>query len=507
MEGEEEKIQVSSDDFTRLNQRFIEFREKGYFIDCVIKCADKLIKCHRLILSSLSSYFKDKFSSFIGPTETTVVDIPSEFSQKIEEIIDFFYTKTISIDESSVICVLAFGIRFQTPILQQIAEEQLTFSHFAKKETVLNLSKQMNDFSIGSFPCHIIIQILIQYFDEFDMKTLIQSISATTLFSILNSPNFTTKRVKSDSPDELIDFRLSLIDNFHLITPIENEEDKENLSSLFDNFQSEDAYLYVVHHKLNWAPYKMTFPLYKKALALKRESAKHFRETLSNVDQTTSRWLSVHWLSTILNAKDSYNNESYDAIEFCRSFGGKIQNANPLSFGFLHSDCSTPLGLEDNSSFPKKYVSIYGPEGALMHNDQYFTSINAGAFLMISFGEKALFKIKRIEIESVPKGVGDKKMAKKPNKSIKIDRGKRLGYPESLKISLNTPNSLDLKQLSIDNITYNFDQNNDQAEYIVNENESDDFVANNLKITLSSKNKAGGIILRIGTVRVDGCFI
>ena len=299
-----------------------------------------------------------------------------------------------------------------------------------------------------------------------------------------------------------------LIDEFHLISPIDNEEDKESLAALFNNFQDENAYLYIVHHKLNWAPSKMTFPLYRKVLALKRESSRKFQENLSNVEQPTSRWISVHWLSTILYAKDSSDIEAYDAIDFCRSFGGKIHNANPLTFGFLHSECSTPLGLEDNSSIPKRYIAHYGPQGALMPNNQYFTSINVGAFLNISFGERAFFRIQKIEIESVPKADGDKKMAKRPNQSLKIDRTKRLGYPDSLKISLNSPNSTELKELHRDNIKYiyNEEQGIDKAEYIVGDDESDDFVANNLKVTLSSKNKAGGIILRLGRVEVDGFF-
>ena len=414
----------------------------------------------------------------------------------------------MNIDEDTVICVLAFGIRFQTPILQQKAEEKLGGDGIAQKYNVLYLSKQMIDFSIGHYQCNAINDILIKYFDEFNMNILLKSISARTLCSILGSSDFRKERINNDSLDEIIDFKLYLIDEFHLITPIDNEEDKESLAALFNNFQDENAYLYIVHHKLNWAPSKMTFPLYRKVLALKRESSRKFQQNLSNVEQPTSRWISVHWLSTILYAKDSSDIEAYDAIDFCRSFGGKIHNANPLTFGFLHSECSTPLGLEDNSSIPKRYIAHYGPQGALMPNNQYFTSINVGAFLNISFGERAFFRIQKIEIESVPKADGDKKMAKRPNQSLKIDRTKRLGYPDSLKISLNSPNSTELKEVHRDNIKYiyNEEQGIDKAEYIVGDDESDDFVANNLKVTLSSKNKAGGIILRLGRVEVDGFF-
>ena len=508
-----EKTQVSLTEFTRLNQKFNEFREKGYFIDCHVKCAEKFIKCHRLVLSSLSSYFKEKFTEHIPQNTVTDVDIPSEFSPIIDDLIDFFYTGKIQITESTVISILAFGIRYQIPILQQIAEEQLTVSGFANKETVLSLSRQMKAYSIGSFCCAKIVELFVAHFDEFNLKELIQSISAKILFSILSSKDFHSKHASTDDSHGMTDFTLSLIDSYHEVSPITDPEDRESMAKLFDDFKADDAYLYIIHHKCKWAPDKLTLNLYKKALSHRRQMWQKFNNEATKINQVTSRWYTAQWCTLINNANDPEVPEPVDAVAFCRSLGGKIQGANPLAYGFLEcTKLSDPFAPKEG--IQNQYVAQFGTQGAaLMDNDQYFVSINAGAFLSVSFGKLAKFQVDSIEIKSMPKKPGDMKMRKTPHSDMRLDRAKKLGYPDELKITINGPEicdeSLHLNEITRDNIKYQYneEQGIDGAFYHVQEDEKESFIANSLKITLSNRNKSGGNILRLGTIRVFGHFI
>lgn len=468
----------------KLSNKFKEFLEKGLFIDCILKCGNKSIKCHGIVLSRFSGYFKEKLVSDCTTEKVKSFEISDKLQENIDNIINFFYGDYLEITEDNIIPVLAFSIKYDIPVLKEAARDQL-IEAYAKKETVLNLSQQMVKYGIADYSENL-IPIFVENFDSFQLGEIIRSVSAKELGMIIGDKNFKTNKVPEEN---LTEFKLSILDKFYELTPFQDESVKEFLEGLFD-WHQDDSYLFVVKHKCKWARDETVLPLYKEAMKHRREAYKKFKEDAEGITSSkVSRWLPLQWCSQTLNAVSSF--DDFDAVEFCMSLGNIIKDVNPLALGVLNSTCSTPLGLKDNDTVIKMYNTEYGPQGAFMHNDQYFISLNAGANISVSFGERAKLRISKIIVESVPEKPGEVKLNKKPTKDFKLNKEMKLGFPTSLKLAAD-------KMILCDEVEFT-----DHAEY----SPRPDFIANEIKISMASKNKAGGNILRVGRVKIFGRFI
>jgi hypothetical protein len=461
--------------------KFREFREREQFVDCILKCGKKSVKCHRIVLSRFSNTFREIFTK-TPQKKTQEIDIPHEFEQNIEKIINFLYGTNLGLTEDNIVVVLAFALRYEINILETAARDLLA-STYAKKETVLNISRQMISLGIADHSEQL-IQYFVENFDYYNLNELIRSVSAKELGMILGDDNFKTNVVPLE---QLVDFKLSLLDKFYELSPIYDEKTKEFLEALFD-FEQEDSYLFVVKHKCKWARDKTVRPLYRKAIKLRKEAYNKFAEDAQNIEEgaAVSRWVPIQWCSEILNAVKSFG--EFETINFCMTLGGTIKEFNPLSLGVLSSKFSIPLGLRDVDTIEKMYNAVYGPQGAFMNNNQYFTSVNAGANISVSFGPKAVVKINKIVVGSIPKEAGKVKLNKKPE-SVTVNERMRLGYPSSLRLTSD-------RGVISEDVEYN--------ENAMLENLNCN--ANEVTVSMPRVNEAGGNILRVGCVRIYGRF-
>lgn len=510
----------------RLSNKFDEYRINNLFIDCEAKCGEKSFKCHRIVLSNFSLYFKDLFKETPANQKLTTLDIPAEFENEFEDLFLFFYQHEITISTENVIPILAFAVKYKVKHLDAMARDQ--FSRYVEKESnsVLDYSKKLLKFEVNDPESNqVVAPTIAKNYKSYNREILLSSITPICLAEILQSDALKDDKVYT------IDYKLSLIDDYHEKHPITDPEVRKTISLLFDfNPQTnETAYKYIINHRCLWAPDELTKELYKIAIRNRLNITNQYKEYQSTRNEDKSRWIDFQWCSKIYNSDISSKDEQIEAVLFARTLGGFIERVNPLDFGLLQCESDNPLGSFGESI----HKCPYKPSGIFMDDDSYYMA-QGYPKVTICLGNNCGFKISKIEIQPISENECENKVKKCPAKLSDKQTNKieiqplsenesenkaknqpakpsdmqsnliqiRAGIPEQLTVTLldkdgkEIGESQELKPETIS--TYKF---------VFNANYENPVEANKIRIAMSQKNKSGESILRLNLVSIYGQFI
>ncbi|EAY02966.1 BTB/POZ domain containing protein [Trichomonas vaginalis G3] len=486
-----------------IQNKLNEYRLNGYFIDYELKCGEKTFKCHKILLAKNSTLFKEIFSK----KSDEQVEIADCYESEFESIMESVYTNKLEFTQDNVVKILGFALAYGFKSITNTARTKMTEFLQKSKDKVLEYSEQMVEFNISDEESNRAIQkIICDNFDNYDIDSLLDKITSTCLYLLLSSDKL---KVRSD------DYRLALIDLFHERRPITDQKIRYDLANLFDFHPetNESAYKFIINHKCMWAPEELTIKLYRIAIKNRLQIARQYSEATNTFADTKSRWIDFQWCSQIHNSEISEDSIKIELVSFARTFGGFIDAVNPRTFGLIGCSSSTPFGFNKNKN--SEYKCQFSSSGIFMDDNRYFASMG-DAYIEVNFGEDSSFKISKIEIQSLPKSVGEFKWNKFPLKFAEIKNEEKIKNEENqvnldeteiMKKRLGVPESLDVlvnDKCAVQNVKF---ERNGEEKVFVWSHTFDDETSNKVRIAMSKNNNAGGKVLRIGLIKIYGHFV
>ena len=158
---------------------------KQRYTDVVVKVSDKAYNCHRVLLGSLSNYFKELFMQ----ERDNIVEIKDVDGATFEAVLQYIYTGRGDLVKTNVRGVLKAAVQLQIPCLQEQCESVLKTSlstetcigtwRLAASIGCSSLAKQSLSFILELFP--VVLQS-----DEFGQ------ISVDELIAIVNDDDLNT---------------------------------------------------------------------------------------------------------------------------------------------------------------------------------------------------------------------------------------------------------------------------------------------------------------------------
>ena len=81
-------------------------REARQLCDVVLEVEGEMVPCHRVVLASLSAYFRAMFTDDMAESKKKVISINGVDAESLKSLIDYAYTATIEISERNVQSIL-----------------------------------------------------------------------------------------------------------------------------------------------------------------------------------------------------------------------------------------------------------------------------------------------------------------------------------------------------------------------------------------------------------------
>ena len=173
---------------------------KQRYTDVVLKVGDKAYNCHKVLLGSMSNYFKELFMRETG----NLVDVKDIDGATFEAILQYIYTGRSDLVKTNVRGVLKAAVQFQIPCLQEQCESVL--KEFLSPETCIgiwrlaaglncrSLSKQSLSYVLELFPSIIkmaefgqmTVDELIAIINNDDLNTPSEEIVCEAVMNWLN---------------------------------------------------------------------------------------------------------------------------------------------------------------------------------------------------------------------------------------------------------------------------------------------------------------------------------
>lgn len=132
-------------------------RKQGELWDVVINVNNNKIYAHRIMLSAYSPYFRAMFTGELAESRQTEVTIKDIDEKALEQLIDFAYTATVTVEESNVQTLLPAACLLQLTEIQNACcdflEKQLDPSNclgiraFADTHSCRDLLRAANEYT------------------------------------------------------------------------------------------------------------------------------------------------------------------------------------------------------------------------------------------------------------------------------------------------------------------------------------------------------------------------
>ena len=140
---------------TRGFSSFLQYRNEQKFCDVTLKCQDKTLHAHKIVVASQSPYFYEKL--FTAEDQVSQLELPSNVTTStVELVLDFIYTGSIVVD--------SFNYR-EIMILQNLLEIS-DLSDMLYKSLRKFIIPQNLRFFIKSYPDFKNIPSLREHFDH-----------------------------------------------------------------------------------------------------------------------------------------------------------------------------------------------------------------------------------------------------------------------------------------------------------------------------------------------------
>jgi hypothetical protein len=364
---------------SRIFSKFSEFRERDQFIDIVIHVGDESFRAHKLVLAKFSSYFARGLSA---DYPTGCIDFSPDFNPQemfIPSIL-FLYTHTLDVNSDNVLAYLSIGERYEINVLLTIAHDWFV-SHIPdespRNEAIPLLLKWLSQsvaYEVDRFGLEL-IESIGQYFPHINRQDLWESLNPRILHALMSQI-----LISKYGPDEC----LSMIDEFHLLKPINNEEEREALAEVFV-WSDHSSHQLLTRHNCSWLPVPLQRRLLLKVMENRRVTARQFRERAGQNAIEVSRWFPFTWVQSVQDADGQSQPFEVDAVAFARTLGGAARGFDPIQLGTVIVTASP-------------HFRHFAPAAALNgKEDEYFMS-SEGRSYEIDLGPLATFLIRSMRV-------------------------------------------------------------------------------------------------------------
>ena len=475
-------------------------------------------KCHKIFLSHSSTYFHDLLKKSDSDTINIDFNPGGQLFTVIEALyyggISLDYNDPLSITDTLLICNY-YGIKNLLSYIQEV------FNQAISKDTALVMCKRCLQYN-GYDYALICVPTIAENFEIY--------LKANILFDYINGP-ILAAILKHPTIKLTDDEKFSIIDGYNALYPITDDQEKASLSNIF-NWNNPQRILWLVNHKCDWLPLKISRPLYREILQLRRKGIDVYNTEiqsksidLSNNQPNLSRWYIFYWLTKIAKcefvtsekapAKKNYVKD-VDIIQFMRTLGGLIEFLDIFNYGFFEI-----RGI--NTLFPEE---IFGPQRAFDTNpDSYFmalcpekgeagfklksslgTNINL-SYLSVSPRPENEFLRKRFFL-SILSEVKSNSKEESPRQFTAQEELLISPVPKELFLTVYPKGSKKSTKYRLPIFTEETYEINTKKIKIKNDANADELPTDSFDIVMSgSTNTVGGYVLKISQISIFGNFL
>ncbi|XP_023236161.1 protein bric-a-brac 2-like [Centruroides sculpturatus] len=125
---------------------FADFYSTGRFVDVTLMCEGKILKCHKIVLSSFSPYFCTLFSE--NPSNDTVVYLTDLKYKQLKYLIDFMYFGEVQLTFDEMSEFIDAADKFQIKNIVKMIDEKNDESKYFKDEKCVkteNLTEELDE--------------------------------------------------------------------------------------------------------------------------------------------------------------------------------------------------------------------------------------------------------------------------------------------------------------------------------------------------------------------------
>ena len=451
--------------------KFNDFRKKDLFIDCsfIRSWSEPGIKCHRILISKFSTFFKKYFSMKTYDPENIQVHIPfTTNDNSFQQIIDFMYTNQIQISEKNVMNILAhsilYGISSLEIMIKDILIPRITDSNvllFLKTITDLHIPEEV----LNKFPdlCENLERLIKESFFLTDFVALHFSDFSESISKIYDSVNPRLLSMILKATD-LSDGKKAKIINDYVETKknfiLFKEKDFIYLTNVI-NWDTEDSYIYLTQNTCDWVIPSVSRRLYSKILTKRRESSHAFSDKTEKLKSTIfQNWFSFAWITVVADSLGQKETPQIELADFIGTLGNLVPFFNPLKYRLFRSVSSAPM---NEKYFSDAFIFDNSDKYFLSKRDPRLRNSKKDNALFIGFNlDQNCFRVNNIVVEFLDKERGkptsdSKKLFYKKPHIMKLMVSANTNNPNEKRekhifdkfVELNTPFSCEDRLISL----------------------------------------------------------
>ncbi|OHS95563.1 BTB/POZ domain containing protein [Tritrichomonas foetus] len=363
---------------TRLfSNKFLYFREKNLFLDCVYYVNQTPFRAHRIVLAQYSTLFLEYFCR----SNSKIGEFSIPYNEPLfNRIVDFFYREAISINETNpteLMELLSMAYIYDIPTLILIVKSLIkqNLQKIKNVNEILEYTRYYKTVKLNS--CADQFQCIGNYYNNF-MKSqkMFVDVFVQNFHSFIDSnlsgitPFLLSELLKRQVLS--IDKKAQIIDNFAKNYGELTNEECQHLESVIDWNENYNSYSLFAEFQMDWVTSSISRDKISQTLDSRRITIDSFRSTIENFpshilsndfqnqdenDNIFSNWYSISWLEEIRNAKGQQNISDCKLFNFLSNIGFDCEQkmVNPLNYSFVESECSPSLrGFEDFKIFEPK---------------------------------------------------------------------------------------------------------------------------------------------------------
>ena len=181
---------------TRGFSSFLHYRQDRRFCDIALKCQDKTLHAHKIVIASQSPYFHDKLIEGGGDDSVSQIEIPKHISSNtVDIVLDFMYTGSIVIDSFNYRDVMIIQKLLEIPDLSDMLYRSLR--KFIIPQNLRYFIKSYPDFTnITSLREHF-DHVFLHSFEEISKDLLSVGPELLNIISLLGRPELNLKEESS----------------------------------------------------------------------------------------------------------------------------------------------------------------------------------------------------------------------------------------------------------------------------------------------------------------------
>lgn len=315
--------------------RFEEFYNNKMFFDVALHSNDNVYYSHRIILVSLSEWFRNSLqNNHMSEYKDNMwhIDLPVDPENAMKNVLELTYLrKTILTVEnvSSIykICTY-YGFTQFIDVIKKFIIDNITNSTITLLTTKFIEYKLINEADIL---IDMLATLVAENFNENDespymkLDDIMNLVSNGVVFAcVLKSQKINISQYQ----------KYSIVDKYCKEKNLTNEESTE-LASLFD-WNDKNTMKMFVDFSRDWLPLSIQRQYFSMLLTNRRNIVNLFEKQAKSIESSTSRLFPYYWYHECHNSREFDDSKQFSLFELISSIADS--NINPIKYSFVTCD-------------------------------------------------------------------------------------------------------------------------------------------------------------------------